>query len=271
MINDLDETIKQLLIKKGGLDSGTVDISFEVPDREWSASISKPRVNLYLYDIRENHELRGTEWLVTKEPNGSTSRKKNPSRIDLAYLITVWANDVADEHRLLWHIMATLFRYPILPQEILKGDVSKQEYPILTSTAQPDGLFNNPADFWSALDNEIKPSINYVLTMALDLDMVFTAPMVTSKAIGVQSPDGIKETQVEVSGIVREGGKLKKAVAKARIVAKEAGMSALSDEEGRYVFPRIGNGKHTFQVFVPGRKIQETEITVPGKTYDLEI
>jgi hypothetical protein len=271
MINDLDETIKQLLIKKGGLDSGTVDISFEVPDREWSASISKPRVNIYLYDIRENHELRGTDWIVTKEPNGSTSRKKTPSRIDLAYLITVWANDVADEHRLLWQIMSTLFRYPIVPQDILKGDLAKQEYPILTTTAQPDGLFNNPADFWSALDNEIKPSINYVLTLALDLDMVFRAPLVTSKSMDIHAPDGNQEKLVEVSGIIREAGKTNKAVAKARIVAKEAGMSALSDEDGRYTFPRIGNGKHIFQVFVPGKKVQESEVTVPDKNYDLEI
>ena len=83
MISDLDETIKQLLIKKGGLDGGTVDISFEIPNREWSASISKPRINLYLYDIRENHNLRGTEWSVTKNQNGTTSRKKNASRTRL--------------------------------------------------------------------------------------------------------------------------------------------------------------------------------------------
>ena len=48
MITDLDETIKQLLIQKGALEPAEVDISFETPKREWSASISKPTVNLYL-------------------------------------------------------------------------------------------------------------------------------------------------------------------------------------------------------------------------------
>jgi hypothetical protein len=271
MINDLDETIKQLLVKKGGLDAGTVDISFEIPDREWSASISKPRINLYLYDIRENHELRATEWNVTTDNRGMTSRKKNPSRIDLAYLITVWANDVADEHRLLWQIMYTLFRFPVLPQDILIGALVKQEFPVLASTAQPDGLFNNPADFWSALDNEIKPSINYVLTVAMDTDMVFTAPMVKSKSLDLKQPDAEAERMVQISGQVFEAGKPKKGVPKVRIIAKEAGMTALSDNEGRYSFPGIKNGKHTFQVLAPGKKARESVIEIPGSNYGLEI
>jgi hypothetical protein len=58
MINDLDETIKQLLTKKGAFDPAEIDIVFDMPDREWSASISKPTVNVYLYDIHENRDLR---------------------------------------------------------------------------------------------------------------------------------------------------------------------------------------------------------------------
>ena len=57
MINDVDETLKQLLIKKVTLDPAEVDISFDMPDREWSASISKPTVNIYLYDIHEKSLL----------------------------------------------------------------------------------------------------------------------------------------------------------------------------------------------------------------------
>ena len=81
MISDLNETIKQLLIKKGAFDPAEVDISFDTPNREWSSSISKPTVNAYLYDIRENHQLRSTEWVVEKDPNGIATRKKNPSRM----------------------------------------------------------------------------------------------------------------------------------------------------------------------------------------------
>ncbi len=271
MITDLNETIKQLLTKRGAFDPAEVDISFEAPDREWSGSISKPTVNVYLYDIRENLQLRGTEWTVTKDDKGIITRKKTPSRIDLSYLITVWTNDIGDEHRLLWHVLATLFRYPDIPAELLSGRLAEQEYVIRTTTIQPDGLLKNPADFWSALDNQIKPSINYIVTMPLDIDLVFTAPEVKTKVLGVKPPDAEPENMLQILGKVLEAGKPDKVIPNARVVAKEVGMSAETDEEGQYTFPRMPAGKHTFQVFVPGKKVKEMLITVPSKKYDLEV
>ncbi len=271
MISDLAETIKELLTKRGAFDPAEVDIKFEMPNREWSATISKPTVNIYLYDIRENHQLRGTEWFIKKDQNGNATRKKTPSRIDLSYLITVWANDIMDEHRLLWHVLLTLFRYPELPEEILSGQLVGLSCPLKAATAQPDGLFNNPADFWSALDNEIKSSVNYVVTLPLDIDMAFTAPMVRTKILEFKPPDTDAERLVQVAGIVHEAGKPTQGIPGARIVAKEVGMTAKTDEQGQYSFPKITTGKHTFQVLVSGKKVRETSVTVPNTSYDLEV
>lgn len=71
MISDLDETIEQILIKEGKLDSAEIDIVFNIPYREWSGSISKSTVNIYLYDIRENTEFRRNERIVEGDDNGS--------------------------------------------------------------------------------------------------------------------------------------------------------------------------------------------------------
>ncbi|HEY79296.1 MAG TPA: DUF4255 domain-containing protein [Dehalococcoidia bacterium] len=271
MISDLGETIKQLLTKKGLLDSAEVDIKFETPNREWSASISKPTVNIYLYDIRENHQLRGTEWAITKDENGRATRKKNPSRIDISYLVTVWASDPADEHRLLWHVLRTLFRYPELTDELLTGQLVGSPCPIKAATAQPDGLFNNPADFWSSLDNEIKPSINYVVTLPLDTDVEFTAPEVRTKVLEFTPPDTDAERMVQITGMLYKAGKPTQGIPEARVVAKEAGMTATTDEQGRYSFPRLAMGEHTFQVLVSGKKVKETPVTIPSTSYDLEL
>lgn len=183
MINDLDESIKQLLIKKVPLKPSEVDISFQIPNREWTASVSKPTVNLYLYDIRENYELRAYEWNVERNNDRTATKRQAPLRIDLSYLVTAWTNDVGDEHRLLWRVLATMSRHPSLPEELLQGKLKEQELEIRTSTAQPDGFFKNPADFWSALDNQIKPSINYLVTLPLDLEMMETAPVVLEKEL----------------------------------------------------------------------------------------
>ncbi|MBI2930807.1 MAG: DUF4255 domain-containing protein [Planctomycetes bacterium] len=48
MFADVDESIRKLLVQRGHLDSGEVDISFDMPTRQWAAGVSKPTVNLYL-------------------------------------------------------------------------------------------------------------------------------------------------------------------------------------------------------------------------------
>ena len=271
MITDLNETIKQLLIKKGAFDPAEVDISFETPDREWAASISKPTVNAYLYDVRENHELRSTEWIVEKDESGIATRKKNPSRIDLSYLITVWTNDIEDAHRLLWHVLQILSRYPDLPEELLSGQLAGQDYPIETTAGQPNGLFKNPADFWGALDNQLKPSINYVVTLPLDLDVAFTAPTVRTKTVDFKAPDTDIERLVQVAGMLYEAGKPTQGIPKAKVVAKEARMTAETDDQGHYSFPKLLEGKHTFEVLVSGKKVKEASVTIPSTSYDLEV
>jgi hypothetical protein len=271
MITDLDESIKQLLIKKGELNSGEIEISFETPDREWSASISKPRINLYLYDIRENHELRGTEWRVNAEKNGMATRKKNPARIDLSYLVTIWAHDIADEHRLLWHVLMTLFKHPILPDEVLPAALVEQEYPVTTLTAQPDGLLQNPADFWTALDNNLKPAINYVVTVPLDLSLKYTLPVTKSSSLGVKPLDGETETMMQITGLVHRSGSPGKVISDATVFAREAMKTAKTDNEGRYALNNISQGKYTFQVLVSGKVIRELQVNIPSASYDLAV
>jgi len=271
MISDLNETIKKLILIKGELDSSQIDVEFKAPDREWSASISKPTVNIYLYDIRENHQLRGTEWVINRNNDGTATRKKNPSRFDISYLITVWANDIGDEHRLLWHVMSTLFRYPEMPEDVLYGDLVEHIYPIKTSTAQPDGLFNNPADFWAALDNKIKASINYVVTLPLDTEQAFIAPTVKTKIIDVKPPDTDAERIIQIGGFVQEDGKPVQGLSNAKVLAKEVGMTARIDAEGYYTFPNITIGTQTFKIIAAGKELKEMVVTIPSDNYDLEI
>ena len=116
-----------------------MDITYD-SDREWSASLSKPTINLYLYDIRENLDLRSMEWIVSKTSNNMATKRVNARRINLSYLVTVWANNVEDQHNLLWRVMVTLYQYPTFPREFLTGQLVEQEYPIITQTAQPNGF-----------------------------------------------------------------------------------------------------------------------------------
>ena len=272
MINDLDETIKQLLIKNVPLDPTEVDISFEMPDREWSASISKPTVNLYLYDIKENHQLRAFDWSVERNQNRTATKKKAPLRIDLSYLVTVWTNDIGDEHRLLWHVLATLLRHQTIPAELLQGALAALELPICTTTAQPEGVLKKTSDFWNALDNRLKPSIDYVVTVPLDTEVALIAPVVRTKLLKVEGTEGMTPDElVQVSGMVRAKEEPAQGVPEATVVAKEVGITAKSDAAGRYFFPKLPPGSCTFRVSAPGWKGRETSVTIPSDNYDLEL
>jgi len=123
--------------------------------------------------------------------------------MDLSYLITVWTNEVEDEHRLLWQVLTTLFRHPVLPDDVLAGQLAGQPYPVETSTSSPM-VMKNPADFWAALDNKLKPSINYVVTLPMELGIVFTAPEVRTKVVDIR-PLIQCEQFVQVGGFVRKG------------------------------------------------------------------
>jgi len=272
VISDVDEVIKRLLIKKGGLDPAEVDIVFDMPDRQWSSTISKPTVNLYLYDIHENRDLREYEW-STAHNGGRATMSKLPIRVDLSYLVTVWTNDTADQHRLLGHILSTLYRYPEIPEDLLEGGLAGLPYPIRTQTAQPDGVFRNSADFWSALDNQLKPSINYVVTIPVDLTIALTAPEVRTKVFRFSDIKGKEMGDVvQIDGTIRRKGKANQPIPDATVLIKELNLAAKTNEEGRYAFFNLNLGSYTFEVLMPGEKEgPRVKVTIPSSDYDIEV
>lgn len=177
MIRDLDDTIEALL--QQGAETGSeldqADISFDLPDADWRAGLEILTVNCYLYDVRENRDLRTNEPLLQRSADSTrASRRRPPVRIDCAYCITAWSpatdESVLEEHRLLNQVLTVLLRNPTIPSSVLQGSLVDQIPPYPTVIASPDGVKNQP-EFWGALDQQLKPSLNYVVTLALMLDV----------------------------------------------------------------------------------------------------
>ncbi len=285
MINDLDETLKKLLVSKAGLDPAEVDISFDIPTRDWSTPVTRPTVNLYLYDLRENRQLRETFWDDEVGEDGRVNMKRRPLRIDLSYMITCWTSSAEDQHRLLWRVVETFFRFSPIPDEVLVGDLKQLIHPVRTDVAQPDGVLKNVSDFWGALENQLRPSVSLVVTLDLDLEQILTSPMVLARALKFGTP-AIKpgpfgdETIIpqlvpgwEV-GTVRLGGEVhnKKgqpvASASVRLVSVQAdgqpvqvGPTIQTGVDGRYIFPAVPTGNYTFVVELPN----QNPVQVPVK------
>lgn len=191
MLHELDESIRRLLVEEGRLDPAEVDVSFDLPNRDWSKGISKPTVNCYLFDIRENRELRhGGAFVERPSAKGApgAARRRPPMFVALTYLVTAWTRAVEDEHRLLFHALATLMRFGVIPAEHLHGALREHALPVHAHVAQPDGVLKSPGEFWTALENHLKPSLGYVVTLALDHDRLPAGPPVLERDVRYHPP-----------------------------------------------------------------------------------
>lgn len=176
MIDDLDRTVEDLLKRElsPGL-VGQVAISFAAPDSDFPpSSVTLPAVDLFLYDVRENTELRNTQWIVERKEDGTAIKKRPPVRVDCSYLITAWASESStsrplDEHRLLSEVMKALLRHQILPEVLLHGSLKGQEPLLPTTTLQP-GRLQSVAEFWQALGGKPKAALNYTVTIGISQD-----------------------------------------------------------------------------------------------------
>ena len=171
MINDLDATLAELLRRTAPL-AAQVAISFAPPDNTFPPSaVVLPAIDLFLYDIRENRELRSNEPLVERGAGGMVTVHPPPTRIDCSYLITAWPSPtsptaVQEEHQLIGEVMAALLRYPVLPAELLKGALADQPLPPPTTALQA-GSLQSMGEFWQALGGKPKVALHYTVTIAL--------------------------------------------------------------------------------------------------------
>ena len=190
MIDDLDKSIEELLRREFAPTLlQQVAISFAAPDNVFPpASVTLPAIDLFLYDIRENLEMRETQWLLDRQPDGTATRQRTPVRIDCSYLVTAWASESSstralDEHRLLSELIRVFVRVPSLPESVLQGSLRGQQPPLPSSSLQP-GRLQSVAEFWQALGGKPKAALNYTVTLGVPFgDPVATERPVTEKIL----------------------------------------------------------------------------------------
>jgi hypothetical protein len=281
MIADLDETIRKLVIKELPVKNGEVDIKFEQPKREWSARLSKPTINFFLYDLRENAVLRQHQWDNVREINGKVTRKRSPMRVDCFYMLTTWAADPEDEHRLMTRCLLALFRHPIIPEELMVGAMQKPLFEVQARLAAHDRL-TNPAEVWSSLDNEMRPSVSYIVSLALDPWQEVDTPAVRSYTFNVgqagqpeQLQDLLKGAEggnlQYFGGSVHEKGNSQQPLPGIRVAIKGTGFFTTTDEKGRYLFGGLSAGEYTLVIWPAKGKPVEKKISLPAGEGDYDI
>jgi hypothetical protein len=183
LIQFIDEAIEAHLRREVPLPEASVDISFAAPDRAWSASVTRPTVNIFLWDIRRN-TTRTTAGLAQQGANGQVERRPTNPVIDLRYVVTAWAAEHRDEHQLLGSVLTCILAHSSVAASALPPQLP-------TSSSLSLGLASEEArvtgEFWSSLDGRLKPGLQLVVTIPLDIfSWVAAGPPAQSVGVAAQ-------------------------------------------------------------------------------------
>ncbi|MFZ2051605.1 MAG: Pvc16 family protein [Solirubrobacteraceae bacterium] len=264
ILADLDEVLGELL--EGGLAARGllgVTVTFEAPSRERVAQWASPAIDLFLYDLREAPGERDRSWHPTRV-DGRAMLVRAPLRLACTYAITAWAPTVLDEHRLLSQVIAILCAHPQLPVELLPPSllVGEPPQPLIAEVAHVRDEAR--AEFWTALGNQYKVSLQYTVTVLCDTGVGSPrGPAVQTEAIALQAgrESGPREESFTVAGQVTDlGGE---GLAEVAVSVPALGLTCVSGSDGRFVLRALPAGRHAVQARAQGH-VASVQLTVPG-------
>jgi len=285
MIRDLSESLGAMLddpaIATDFPELSAAAIAFDRPADNFNPA--QTTIDLFLYDVREDMELRSNEPLHTRTAAGVQVHQA-PLRVLCSYLVTAWPVGGTElplqEHRLLAQALQVLARNKQIPISFLRGKLIGQEPPLPTMTARTDGL-KDPHEFWTAIGNKMRPSFIVTATIAMDLFPPVTVPEVIVSEIHLgprASADGEGLTASAGPARFRIGGHVTDAVTHAPVVDAsvslvELGLAARTDQQGRYHLGAMTAGTYTVRV-EKGITVKSVTVTVPptaGTNYDVQL
>jgi hypothetical protein len=282
MFNLLDDTLRSLLDAAppsvAGVHFGNADISFKTPEKGFPEG--DIAINLFLYEVKENRELRRPA--PTRELNNPGIRRRAPLRVDCAYMVTAWSNitnqdNVANAHKLLGQAFNWLSRFPVIPDQYVQaGGLAPQLYAPPTMVAQMDGA-KNTGEFWYALGIPPRPYFNLIVTICMDLEQAVEDSIVTTvssryKLMGTSAEDEL----VMIGGTVRNGAGNPVGDAWVRLEPPNPLLRSqiqVSDAAGHFIFDRVAKGAgYTLRARAQGHpENQVPNVEVPSLSGEYDI
>ncbi len=279
MISDVDDALRKLILESLTVSQQNVDIMFDLPSRDWASRLSRPTIDIFLFDIRENLRLRGAEQFrsVTR-PDGKIEVYRNPVRIDLRYLLSAWTKDPEDEHLLLSDTLMTLLRNPTIPDQYCSENLKNQLFPIILDTAvyQPEhGPTEKVTDVWGVIGNDIHAGFIVTVTITVDPYKPAVIPVVSSfeKKIGIVDQDArpvgvMKISRVEQAfRIVTE----KYEPSTLQAVLCERNQNLEVNDNYSFLLPPLEPGQYHVDIKFRGKVLKHQTVDIPADNNEIII
>ena len=274
MIRDLDETLRAALHDPAQMtmfpELAAADIAFDRPTDPYAPL--RTTLNLFLYELRENTELRINDPEVAIV-NGKAVTRPAPMRLYCSYLVTAWPiggpEQPLQEHRLLTQALRVLSRYPTLPPSFLHGSLIGQAPPLPMVTLHPDSL-KAMSEFWTSLGNRMRASLTVTVTISVPVfadvtDFVVTTHR-TNYAPGAQAPEPL----LQVGGRVIDDATAQ-TIGGAMVDLVDTGQRVTSADDGTFDFAAVQPGTYTLRAAATGYAVKSQPLTVPGRPEDYQI
>jgi hypothetical protein len=273
MFHDLDKTLERLLddaavpsqLRNAG-------VSFESPDDSFKPQNPDSAINLFLYEVKENRELRDPV-PITEISLGTFTRRLPPLRVDCSYLVTAWkdgvigATKIQAEHQLLGQAFVWLSRFPTIPEKYRFGTLKnpQQAFPPPAIVAQWDAA-KNQGEFWNALGIAPRPYFNLVVTIAMDLNQYVEGAVVTTAITGYRQGNDVvsQEERILIGGMVLN--KNKQPVSDAWVRLEQTGETYVTKADGRFIFAGAKRGSgYTLRARARGLgEVSRIDLEVPS-------
>lgn len=170
MLELIDESLESFLRATVPLSATDIDIAFDAPDREWGAKLTRPTVNLFLWDIRRS-ATRSRSGLRTETRDGQAVHQPARPIVELRYVVTAWTSDLDDERALLSGLLRSLLAHAAIPREFLSDDLAAMDPPaMILARAGEDHM-----DVFKAVEGQLKPGLNLVVTSEFDTGVYLPA------------------------------------------------------------------------------------------------
>jgi hypothetical protein len=192
----IDESLESFFRATVPLSATDVDVAFDAPDREWSAKLTRPTVNVFLWDIRRS-ATRSRSGIRTTHHDGQAAHQAAMPVVELRYVVTAWTSDLGDERALLGGLIGSLLTYGSIPREFLADGLTYIDTPtLMMARAGEDHM-----DVFKALEGQVKPGLNMVLTSDFDTGFVLpVGPPVESITTTIGLLGSAAETRRRVAG-----------------------------------------------------------------------
>lgn len=242
MLEYIDESLEAFLRALAPLSAADVDVSFEAPDREWSAKLNRPTVNLFLWDIKRSTE-RARTGVEDYEKNGQRMRRMVLPRIELRYLVSAWTSDHADERALLGSLLQTVLGHSDIPEEYVSPPLRELSGLSISLTRSGDMKM----DVFKTLEGQLKPALDVLITSDVDTGLgKATAAPVGDIGVGVSDRDNPGTS----SGTRRVAGEVRLPGAVGRTVLSPRGIATI-DPSGRFLVKAKTGDVLTIELDVP--------------------